>query len=45
MARIEIQKTMFVDGKEVNVSDRAPVTDAAYLERAVCRLYASLRDP
>ncbi|WP_170480646.1 hypothetical protein [Ruegeria arenilitoris] len=31
MARIEIQKTMFVDGKEVHVSGRAPVTDAAHL--------------
>ena len=31
MARIEIQKTMFVDGKEVHVSERAPVTDAAHL--------------
>lgn len=31
MARIEIQKTMFVDGKEVHVSSRAPVTDAAHL--------------
>ena len=31
MARIEIQKTMFVDGEEVHVSERAPVTDAAHL--------------
>ena len=31
MSRIEIQKIMFVDGKEVHVSDRAPVTDAAHL--------------
>ncbi|UWQ91276.1 hypothetical protein K3727_00160 [Rhodobacteraceae bacterium M382] len=31
MARIEIQKTLFVDGKEVHVSERAPVTDAAHL--------------
>ena len=34
MARIEIQKTMFVDGKEVHVSERAPVTDAAHLTGA-----------
>ena len=31
MARIEIQKTMFVDGQEVHVSERAPLTDAAHL--------------
>jgi len=31
MARIEIQKTMLVDGKEVHVSERAPVTDASQL--------------
>jgi hypothetical protein len=31
MARIEIQKTMLVDGKEVHVSERAPVTDASEL--------------
>ena len=31
MARIEIQKTMFVDGQEVRVSERAPLTDAAHL--------------
>ena len=31
MARIEIKKMMFVDGKEVHVSERVPVTDAAHL--------------
>ncbi|WP_406646807.1 hypothetical protein QEZ52_00145 [Aliisedimentitalea scapharcae] len=31
MARIEIQKILFVDGKEVHVSWRAPVSDAAHL--------------
>jgi hypothetical protein len=31
MSRIEIQKKMFVDGEEVHVSERAPVTDAAHL--------------
>lgn len=31
MARIEIQKILFVDGKEVHVSGRAPVSDAAHL--------------
>lgn len=31
MARIEIQKTLFVDGREVHVSERSPVIDAAHL--------------
>ena len=31
MARITVQKVLFVDGKEVHVSERAPVTDAAHL--------------
>jgi len=33
VARIEIQKTLFLDGKEVHVSERAPLTDAAHLTR------------
>ena len=31
MAKIEIQKSMSEDDKEVHVSERAPVTDAAHL--------------
>ena len=31
MSRIEIQKKMFVDGEEVHVSEKTPVTDAAHL--------------
>ena len=33
MTRIEIQKTMLVDGKEVHVSERASVADAAHSAR------------
>ena len=31
MPRIEIQKNLFVDGREVHASELLPVTDAAHL--------------